>query len=114
MQTEEKIKTNRSPAVYHRTKVKIGFLSQPLTGHLNPMAALARKLASRGHEVDLHEPDKVSQIGVCDGQILRSHPTSCFHALNTLLDPSTQTRCAIRIEFSCVSGLHDAFPELTA
>src|SRR6516165_214225 len=31
--------------------MKIGFLSQPLTGHLNPMAALARKLASRGHEV---------------------------------------------------------------
>jgi len=26
--------------------MKIGFLSQPLTGHLNPMAALARKLAS--------------------------------------------------------------------
>ena len=31
--------------------MKIGFLSQPLTGHLNPMAALARKLASRGQEV---------------------------------------------------------------
>jgi hypothetical protein len=36
---------------YHRIKMKIGFLGQPLTGHLNPMAALARKLASRGHEV---------------------------------------------------------------
>ena len=31
--------------------MKIVFLSQPLTGHLNPMVALARKLASRGHEV---------------------------------------------------------------
>jgi len=31
--------------------VKIGFLSLPLTGHLNPMTALARKLQSRGHEV---------------------------------------------------------------
>jgi MGT family glycosyltransferase len=31
--------------------MKIGFLSQPLTGHLNPMVALARKLASRKHEV---------------------------------------------------------------
>ena len=31
--------------------MKIGFLSLPLTGHLNPMAALARKLQSRGHEV---------------------------------------------------------------
>ena len=31
--------------------MKIGFLSQPLTGHLNPMVALARKLSSRGHEV---------------------------------------------------------------
>src|ERR1700761_2026142 len=31
--------------------MKIGFLSLPLTGHLNPMSALARKLQSRGHEV---------------------------------------------------------------
>src|ERR1700745_1480239 len=31
--------------------MKIGFLSQPLTGHLNPMTALARKLQSRAHEV---------------------------------------------------------------
>ena len=31
--------------------MKIGFLSQPLTGHLNPMTALARKLQSRGHEI---------------------------------------------------------------
>jgi zeaxanthin glucosyltransferase len=30
--------------------MKIGFLSLPLTGHLNPMIALARKLQSRGHE----------------------------------------------------------------
>lgn len=31
--------------------MKIGFLSQPFSGHLNPMAALGRKLQSRGHEV---------------------------------------------------------------
>jgi len=31
--------------------VKIGFLSMPLVGHLNPMTALARKLQSRGNEV---------------------------------------------------------------
>jgi zeaxanthin glucosyltransferase len=31
--------------------MKIGFLSLPLTGHLNPMTALARKLQSRGNEV---------------------------------------------------------------
>jgi zeaxanthin glucosyltransferase len=31
--------------------MKIGFVSLPLTGHLNPMAALARKLQSRKHEV---------------------------------------------------------------
>jgi zeaxanthin glucosyltransferase len=31
--------------------MKVAFLSLPLTGHLNPMAALARKLQSRGHEV---------------------------------------------------------------
>jgi zeaxanthin glucosyltransferase len=31
--------------------MKIGFISLPLTGHLNPMIALARKLLSRGHEI---------------------------------------------------------------
>jgi zeaxanthin glucosyltransferase len=31
--------------------VKIGFVSLPVSGHLNPMTALARKLKSRGHQV---------------------------------------------------------------
>ncbi|WP_435019974.1 nucleotide disphospho-sugar-binding domain-containing protein [Tundrisphaera sp. TA3] len=31
--------------------MKIGFLSLPASGHLNPMTALARRLQSRGHEV---------------------------------------------------------------
>jgi zeaxanthin glucosyltransferase len=31
--------------------MKFGFISQPLSGHLNPMTALGRKLKSRGHEV---------------------------------------------------------------
>jgi len=31
--------------------MKIGFVSMPLTGDLNPMTALARKLQSRGNEV---------------------------------------------------------------
>src|SRR5579862_6108586 len=31
--------------------MKIGFVSMPLYGHLNPMTALARKLQSRGHDV---------------------------------------------------------------
>jgi UDP:flavonoid glycosyltransferase YjiC (YdhE family) len=31
--------------------MKIGFISLPVTGHLNPMTALARKLQSRKHEV---------------------------------------------------------------
>ena len=31
--------------------MKIGFVSMPLSGHLNPMTALARRLQSRGHEV---------------------------------------------------------------
>ena len=34
-----------------RTIMKIGFVSMPLLGHLNPMTALARKLQSRGNEV---------------------------------------------------------------
>lgn len=31
--------------------MKIGFVSMPLAGHLNPMTALARRVQSRGHEV---------------------------------------------------------------
>jgi zeaxanthin glucosyltransferase len=31
--------------------MKIGSISLPVTGHLNPMTALARKLQSRKHEV---------------------------------------------------------------
>lgn len=31
--------------------MKIGFVSLPLSGHLNPMTTLARKLQSRGHEI---------------------------------------------------------------
>jgi zeaxanthin glucosyltransferase len=31
--------------------MKIGFVSMPISGHLNPMTALARKLQSRGNEV---------------------------------------------------------------
>jgi zeaxanthin glucosyltransferase len=31
--------------------MRIGFLSLPVPGHLNPMTALARKLRSRGHDV---------------------------------------------------------------
>ncbi len=31
--------------------MRIGFVSLPHTGHLNPMTALARKLQSRGHEI---------------------------------------------------------------
>jgi len=31
--------------------MKIGFISLPLTGHLDPMTSLARKLQARKHEV---------------------------------------------------------------
>ena len=40
--------------------MKIGFVSLPVYGHLNPMTALARKLRKRGHEV--------SFIGVRDAE----------------------------------------------
>ena len=49
--------------------MKIGFISMPLAGHLNPMIALARKLQSRGHEIVF--------IGVPD-----AGPTVCAAGLN--------------------------------
>lgn len=45
--------------------MKLGFVSLPFTGHLNPMATLARKMRTRGHEVVL--------IGIPDiGPAIRS------------------------------------------
>src|SRR5262249_36604416 len=43
------ILTNRSSE--EGINMKIGFVSLAVSGHLNPMTALARKLKSRGHEV---------------------------------------------------------------
>ena len=34
-----------------RTTMKIGFVSLPVSGHFNPMSALARQLQSRNHDV---------------------------------------------------------------
>ena len=31
--------------------MKLAFVSLPVSGHLNPMTALARRLQSRGHEI---------------------------------------------------------------
>ena len=31
--------------------MKVGFVSLPFTGHLNPMTTLARAMLARGHEV---------------------------------------------------------------
>jgi zeaxanthin glucosyltransferase len=43
--------------------MKIGFLSLPLAGHLNPMTAIARKLQSRGHEsIFLGVPDSEAVV----------------------------------------------------
>jgi MGT family glycosyltransferase len=47
--------------------MKFGFLSLPLTGHLNPMTSLARKLKSRGHEVVfIGVPDIQSVVRAAD------------------------------------------------
>jgi len=46
------------PARHEVTPMKLGFVSMPLSGHLNPMTALARRMQSRGHEaVFLGVPD---------------------------------------------------------
>jgi zeaxanthin glucosyltransferase len=37
--------------INEKTEMKIGFISMPLSGHLNPMTALARSLQARGHQV---------------------------------------------------------------
>src|ERR1700731_3314272 len=47
--------------------MKIGFLSLPLTGHLNPMTALAGKLQARGHDVVfIGVPDIESVVRAAD------------------------------------------------
>jgi MGT family glycosyltransferase len=48
----EKTTQNRSPELKLKAvQVKIGFISMPLTGHLNSMLALARKLQARGNDI---------------------------------------------------------------
>src|ERR1700743_3297739 len=45
------------------TSMKIGFVCMPLSGHLNPMIALARRLQSRGHSITfMSVPDAGSII----------------------------------------------------
>lgn len=47
--------------------MKIGFLSLPLSGHMNPMTALARKLQSRGNEVVfIGVPDSEATVRAAD------------------------------------------------
>jgi zeaxanthin glucosyltransferase len=59
--------TRRSRSTTNQLFMKIGFLSLPLTGHLNPMTALARKLQSRGHEVVfIGVPDIESVVRAAD------------------------------------------------
>jgi hypothetical protein len=49
--TCEDTRHNASPSSQKYISMKIGFISMPLAGHLNPITALARKLQSRGHEI---------------------------------------------------------------
>lgn len=46
--------------------MKFGFISLPVTGHLNPMIALARRLQSRGHDIvfiGIPDTEKVVRTG---------------------------------------------------
>jgi zeaxanthin glucosyltransferase len=63
--------------------MKIGFVSWPLSGHLNPMTALARKLVSRGNEIVLFGLPDVEPIAraanlafVCYGE--KEFPVGSF------------------------------------
>ena len=47
--------------------MKISFLSLPLTGHLNPMCALARRMQARGHEIVLHGIADIEQAVFASG-----------------------------------------------
>ena len=47
--------------------MKIAFLSPPVSGHLNPMTALARKLRSRNHDVVfISMPDAEPSVRAAD------------------------------------------------
>ena len=68
--------------------VKIGFLSLPITGHLNPMAALARKLQSRGHEiVFIGVPDIEPVVRAADGDYAEGASLFFFVLRKTGSDP---------------------------
>jgi zeaxanthin glucosyltransferase len=46
--------------------MKVGFVSMPLSGHLNPMTALARRLQSQGNDVVLFGVPDVEPNSCCD------------------------------------------------
>jgi zeaxanthin glucosyltransferase len=84
-------------------KMKIGFVSLPVDGHLNPLTALARKLQTRGHDVYfIGTPDAealvkvagINFIGYCEDEYpLGSDlyaPTRKLHGLDVV-------RCAGRV-----------------
>ncbi len=47
--------------------MKISFISLPLTGHLNPMRALARRLQTRGHQIVFHGCADMKQAVMAGG-----------------------------------------------
>jgi len=52
--------------------MKIGFVSLPVVGQLNPMTALARRLQSRGHEIVFIGVPDVRTVRSCSGSEVRT------------------------------------------
>ena len=62
--------------------MKLGFVSMPLSGHLNPMTALARRVQSRGHEaVFLGVPDVEPFVRAAGLRFGDSRVHALMHAL---------------------------------
>jgi hypothetical protein len=73
--------------------MKIGFLSLPVMGHLNPMSALARKLQSRGNEVVfIGVPDAEPVARAADLQFVRPE----LQPGRSRTDPIESNRCSDR------------------
>ena len=85
-----------------------GIISPPVSGHLNPMAALGRELQQRGHQVTfLQMPDieaKVRSEGLDFLPIGQSD-----HPLGSLPESIAQTRSTQWLEGSAI--YHSCHPE---
>lgn len=85
--------------------MKIGFVSMPYSGHLNPMTALARKLQSRGHEIVVIGVPDIESVVLASGLNFISFCEEEYPAgsLTDLFFPASKLHGMAAVEYTCAN-----------